>query len=140
MAATATKPKPVQKKTVKLKPLVLARVRCAVAHKDPWLKRLYVLWAPIDPTQTDPKTAKPPVFNLAQSDTKGYLSPLKTDLDPNPQKTVPLAEGAEYLFFFVRHPDDSLPRTIMADVNAGKREKWGEPRKMPSKRQDAGKA
>lgn len=123
-----------QNKTLKTKPLILARVRCAAdAHisKSPWLQRLYVLWAPVDPTKppSDPKS-DPPKFHLGQTDAEGYLSPLKTDLDPDPQKTVPLAEDTEYLFYFVRHPDDALPREIMADVNKGDTKTWGEAHKL----------
>src|SRR6059058_364640 len=99
--------KPTQKKTVQLKPLVLTRIRCDVdadaksAHgQNPWLARLYVLWAPLDPAakEGDPLSK----FHLGQTDQRGYLSPMKTELDPDPEKTFPLAEDTEYYFYFIR--------------------------------------
>lgn len=125
-------------KTITLKPIVIGRVRCAEKHKvvrkkkteeiTVFLKRLYVLWAPIDPTKAEDEQELK--FHIAQTDMEGYLSPLLSDLDPDLQKPQPLAEDVEYYFYFVRHPDDALPREILKDVNEGKTDPWGEPQKI----------
>lgn len=85
-------------KTVTTKPLLLVRVKCAgkdkdgKEHENPWLRRLYVIWAAAGP---DGKRATP--FHLGQTDQNGWLSAPKTDLDPSPEGVVPLVANLTYL-------------------------------------------
>jgi hypothetical protein len=109
---------------VELKPIVRIRVRCKEDHKDPWLRRLYVVWAPLPPS------ADAALFSVAQSDSQGYLSPPLNDLDPTPDKSIPLVVDVDYQFYFVRYPDASFANSLAKELNAGPdaKKKWGEPR------------
>ncbi len=144
--------KPAAAKTkVELKPVARVRVRCDCDHKVPWLNRLYVLWAaaPADsvpiaaskdaprkdaPPTDQPKPPPPPQYHLAQSDSQGYLSPAANEFDPKPGNTLPIFEGAKYLFYFVRHPAKDLPTEIQRKLNAGKgKDEFGDPIDMVMK-------
>ncbi len=127
------------KRKVTITRLLLARVRCDVDHPagkgkvDSWLRRLYVLWAATAPDGT---RAEP--FHLAQTDDQGYLSPLISDLDPHPETGQPLMPDVAYFFVFVRHPEDSLPRKILKDINGGDT-KWGTGKSYTLKTEETGK-
>ncbi len=107
---------------IEIKPIVRVRVRCADAVPDPWLRRLYVVWAPpssvCDPSETSIEFGPDVSFSVAQTDEKGYICPLRNTLDPAPEATLPLFPGLEYYFFFVRHPDSSLAEQLCLDMNA----------------------
>lgn len=98
-----------ENKVVVLKPLTLARVRCAEEHKDPWLRRLYVLWA-TPKADTDERAG---AFHLGQTDDHGYLTVPHNDVDPDGTSVVPMVEGVRYFFFFVRHPGLDLPKEML---------------------------
>src|SRR5258708_1719716 len=83
-----------------LKPLTLARVRCQAGHEDPWLRRLYILWAPV--RSEDGRRSG--LFHLGQTDQNGYLSAPGSELDPHPEGVQPLVADVDYLLFLVRHP------------------------------------
>ena len=97
---------------VQIQPIVRIRVRCAEAHTNPWLRRLYVVWAAV------PADATPAVFALAQSDEKGYLSPVMNQLDPAVKSTLPLFPDIDYQFYFVRHPSATFAQDLIAELNA----------------------
>lgn len=107
---------------IEIKPIVRVRVRCADAVPDPWLRRLYVVWAPpssvCDPSETSIEFGPDVSFSVAQTDEKGYICPLRNALDPAPEATLPLFPGLDYYFFFVRHPDSSLAEQLCLDMNA----------------------
>lgn len=126
---------------VELKPIVRIRVRCAEAHADPWLRRLYVVWAAIPPGESDPETGEdrnpeiPASYAVAQSDEKGNLSPVMNGLDPATDATVPLFPDVDYLFYFVRHPAAQFAQDIASALNldpAEAKKRYGEPRKLRS--------
>jgi hypothetical protein len=89
---------------------------------DPWLRRLYVVWAApssvCDPSETSIEFGPEVNFTVAQTDEKGYICPLRNTLDPAPEATLPLFPGLDYYFFFVRHPDSSLAEQLCLDMNA----------------------
>lgn len=110
---------------VEIQPIVRIRVRCSKAHTDPWLRRLYVVWAAV------PADATPPAFALAQSDEKGYLSPVMNQLDPAVKATLPLFPNIDYHFYFVRHPSAAFAQDIITELNAdfaATSKKYGAPR------------
>jgi len=131
---------------VELKPIVRIRVRCAEAHADPWLRRLYVVWAAIPPGESeatpgesDPETGEdrnpeiPASYAVAQSDEKGNLSPVMNGLDPATDATVPLFPDVDYLFYFVRHPAAQFAQDIASALTldpAEAKKRYGEPRKL----------
>src|SRR5262249_54348650 len=49
-------------------------------------------------------------------DENGYLSAVKTELDPHPTQAGLLTEKITYEFFFVRHPSVELATKIRADL------------------------
>jgi len=131
---------------VELKPIVRIRVRCAEAHTDPWLRRLYVVWAAIPPGESettpgesDPETGEdrnpgiPALYAVAQSDEKGNLSPVMNGLDPATDATVTLFPDVDYQFYFVRHPAAQFAHDIASALNAdpeGAKKRYGEARKL----------
>jgi len=144
MATTDKKNKGITKK-IPLKPIILMRVRCKNCHaasRVPWLRRLYVIWAAPPPAasggtgsegsgttaaaaqpaagaaagDTTPAPPPKPNYALVQSNKDGYLCP-PVGLDPQPDDTLGMFPDHEYWFYFVRHPDDSLPKQILADLN-----------------------
>jgi hypothetical protein len=129
-------------KKVDLKPILRIRVRCKEAHTDPWLRRLYVIWAaPVKPPDSGAK-ADTPKFALAQTDSRGYLSPIRTTLDPDPRGgAMPMVPGIKYLLYFVRWPSAEFPTNIIGDLEdyeAGKK-KWGNPQEIAPVFKAAGK-
>lgn len=128
-----------QKVVIHLKRIILVRLRCDEDHKDPWLKRLYVLWA--DPKDISAQ-GKSPNFHLAQTDTSGYLSPILSDLDPHPTETKKLFPDYEYYFYFVRHPETKLPQQILTELNddlEAAKKKWGDWQAMKPQLETTGK-
>jgi hypothetical protein len=77
-------------------PALRIRVRCKEAHADPWLRRLYVLWAAPASAPADGGKVEPPKFALAESDSEGCLFKPATALDPKSDKNIPMFAGHEY--------------------------------------------
>jgi hypothetical protein len=157
------------RKKVELKPLLRARFRCEEDHDgDPWLKWLYVIFRPVDPTpapepkaggdKPPPAPPPPPVkpFQLGVTDKEGYLSPLDGDTKAHALTAGLLVEGGHYEMYLVRHPAADLPRQILAhrnkeladlakkpagDKSAPPKKKWGEPlTTLEVKREETGKS
>ena len=95
-------------KNIPIKPILKVRVCCKscfeAGRKDPWLRRLYVVWAapPAEPAEGEDRLK--PVFDLAQSDGRlgqeGYLSPLTASGMADPKKTVSMVKDVEYFCYF----------------------------------------
>jgi hypothetical protein len=76
------------KKKIPVKPILKARVCCKSCfdkgRKDPWLRRLFVVWAASPPQPQEGASPELPVFEIAQSDGRlkqeGYLSPLTAEV------------------------------------------------------------
>ncbi len=112
-------------------------------HKDPWLRRLYVLWAAPVPPAAEGKEQLSPKFALVQSDDKGYLSRTLTNLDPSGGESLPLIPDTKYLFYFVRHPGDDLPLKVLQQLTedyAAAQKKWGEPQEIAPEFKATGKS
>lgn len=104
------------------------RVRCANPDhdkpgKDPWLRRLYVVWAAVPHADVEAGAGlpapQPPVFYVSQTNERGYICPTLNDFDPHPAFTLPFSLNARYYVYFVRYPDVSYARKLAEDLNAG---------------------
>jgi hypothetical protein len=100
---------------------------------------------PTDGKRADAKPAKggqakKPIFHLGQTDENGYLSAVKTELDPHPTQAGLLTEKITYEFFFVRHPEVGLATKIQADLTKDDT-KWdgAPPQRIEPKRVATGK-
>jgi hypothetical protein len=151
------------RKKLKTPPILRLRVRCEEDHKDPWLRRLYVLWAVLPPEtkqgekQESPSTEeppKPPTFYLGQTSVEGktrkhkgrsrggYLAPLASENDPKLTKAIPQAPDTTYQFYFVRHPGADLPKQMLKKLNDSfdkAKAEYGEPHKLTTSIEEVGK-
>ncbi len=83
---------------------------------DPWIRGLYVIWAPkpADGTSAD--------FMLGQTDLDGHLS-IPGD-SPDTWK-IATHEDQEFLFWFVRTPDPEVAKAVKLAVAGGDRQTYG---------------
>lgn len=96
---------------------VRIRVRCKNNHKDPWLRRLYVVWATIPAPPPAPPSAQ--VFQVGLTDNEGnLLAAWDEEGDVKPGKAIPMFPGVEYDMYFVRWPSQTFADDLAADINA----------------------
>jgi hypothetical protein len=126
---------------VQTAPLMRIRVRCDADHTSPWLGRLYVLWADAGGAGGANETAPAQTarrYQVGVTDAEGYLSPLTTNLEPDPQRTIVLAENVEYDFYLIRFPDPAEVQRIIASINGGSQDPWGAPQRLRVTRESVG--